>query len=366
MRAGPSDLTGWSDLVARLTRAPFVTIAEIRGRAYGCGNEFALACDLRFASQERAVFAQPEVTLGLVPGGGSIEALSVLAGRSRALEIILGGDDFSPGTAERYGWINRALPDAELSGFVDRFARRIAGFERAALVRAKAQINKRAGTPSNEDLLEARTVFNESTTWPGTQRRVRQALAQEARHPQRPARGEEPMPIDRTGPGDPGGDAAPPLPAFMDAEAQQAYWFLGSLVRFRVTGESTGGSLAVMEHRNEYGYAPPVHRHASADETLVVLEGELRAELDGASYTAGAGAAVFLPAGPGALLPHHQPEARYLSLHTPTTGFEAFTREAGVLDDGSGRPPQVPPDPQELRRIAARYDIEIIGPPPRL
>jgi enoyl-CoA hydratase/carnithine racemase len=174
---GPTGLPGWSDLAARLTRAPFVTIAEIRGRAHGRGSEFALACDLRFASQEKAVFAQPEVGLGLVPGGGAIEVLSDLAGRSRALEIILGGDDFDAHTAERYGWINRALPDAQLSSFVDRIARRIDGSERAALVRAKAQINKRANTPSDEDLLEARTVFSESATWPGTQRRVREALA---------------------------------------------------------------------------------------------------------------------------------------------------------------------------------------------
>ena len=178
LEPGPTGLPIWSDLAARLTRAPFVTIAEIRGRARGLGSEFALACDLRFASREKAVFGQPEVGLGLVPGGGSIEVLSALAGRSRALEIILSGDDFDADTAERYGWINRALPDAELSPFVDRLARRIAGFERPALVRAKAQINKRAGTPSDEDLLEARTVFSESGTWPGTQRRVREALAQ--------------------------------------------------------------------------------------------------------------------------------------------------------------------------------------------
>ena len=149
---GPTGLPAWADLATRLTRAPFVTIAEIRGRARGAGSEFALACDLRFASRERAVFGQPEVGFGLVPGGGSIEALPGLAGRSRALEIILGSEDFDADTAERYGWINRALPDAELAAFVDRFARRIASFEQAALAAAKAQINKRAGVPSGEDL----------------------------------------------------------------------------------------------------------------------------------------------------------------------------------------------------------------------
>jgi enoyl-CoA hydratase/carnithine racemase len=175
---GPTGLPAWADLATRLTRAPFVTIAEIRGRARGVGSEFALACDLRFASRERAVLGHPEVGLGLVPGGGSIEALPGLAGRSRAMEIILGSEDFDADTAQRYGWINRALPDAELAAFVDRLARRIASFEQAALVAAKAQINKRAGVPSGEDLAEAAAVFRESGTWPGTQRRVREALAQ--------------------------------------------------------------------------------------------------------------------------------------------------------------------------------------------
>lgn len=174
---GPTGLPAWPDLATRLTRAPFVTIAEIRGRARGVGSEFALACDLRFASRGKAVFGQPEVGTGLVPGGGSIEVLSALAGRSRTLEIILGSEDFDADTAERYGWINRALPDAELPEFVDRLARRIASFEQPALVAAKAQINRRSGVPSGEDLVEAGAVFQESGTWPGTQRRVREALA---------------------------------------------------------------------------------------------------------------------------------------------------------------------------------------------
>jgi enoyl-CoA hydratase/carnithine racemase len=174
---GRAGLPAWADLASRLTRAPFVTIAEIRGRARGVGSEFALACDMRFASLEKAVFGQPEVGTGLVPGGGSIEVLSALAGRSRTLEIVLGSEDFDADTAQRYGWINRALPDAELSAFVDRFARRIASFEQSAIVAAKSQINKRSGVPSGEDLVDAGAVFQESGTWPGTQRRVRQALA---------------------------------------------------------------------------------------------------------------------------------------------------------------------------------------------
>jgi len=97
---GPTGLPAWPDLATRLTRAPFVTIAEIRGRARGLGSEFALACDLRFASREKALFGQPEVGLGLVPGGGSIEVLSALVGRSRPLEITLSSEDFDADTAQ--------------------------------------------------------------------------------------------------------------------------------------------------------------------------------------------------------------------------------------------------------------------------
>lgn len=175
---GPTGLPWWPDIATRLMRAPFVTIAEVRGRARGLGSEFALACDLRFASRERAVFGQPEVGFGLVPGGGSIEMLSSLAGRSRTLEIVLGADDMDADTAQQYGWVNRALPDAELSSFVDRFARRIAGFEGGALAAAKAQITVRAGVPSGDDLVEANTLFRHSNSWPGTRRRLSEALAQ--------------------------------------------------------------------------------------------------------------------------------------------------------------------------------------------
>jgi enoyl-CoA hydratase/carnithine racemase len=173
---GPTGLPWWPDLATRLIGAPFVSIAEVRGRARGLGSEFALACDLRFASRERAVFGQPEVGLGLVPGGGSIEILTSLAGRSRTLEIILGADDMDADTAQQYGWINRAVPDAQLAIFVERFARRIAGFDAGALAAAKAQITLRAAVTSGEDMVEAGRLFRQSGTWPGTQRRLTQAL----------------------------------------------------------------------------------------------------------------------------------------------------------------------------------------------
>jgi enoyl-CoA hydratase/carnithine racemase len=175
---GPTGLPPWPDIATRLVGAPFVTIAEVSGRARGLGSEFVLCCDLRFASRERAVFAQPEVGLGLVPGGGSIEMLTALVGRPRTLEIVLGADDMDADTAQQYGWINRAFPDAELSSFVDRLARRIAGFEGDAVAAAKAQITMRSGMPSGDDLVGAGTLFRQSSTWLGTRRRLGKALAQ--------------------------------------------------------------------------------------------------------------------------------------------------------------------------------------------
>ena len=95
----------------RLSSTPVVSIAKIRGRTRGIGNEFVLACDMRFASRQSAVFGNPEVGVGLVPGGGALEWLPRLVGRSRALEIVLSGDDFDADIAERYGWVNRTLDD---------------------------------------------------------------------------------------------------------------------------------------------------------------------------------------------------------------------------------------------------------------
>jgi enoyl-CoA hydratase/carnithine racemase len=167
---GPSGLPTWIDLTTRLSLAPAVSIALIRGRNRGGGAEFSLACDMRFASIEKAILGQPEVPAGVLPGGGAIERLPGLTGRARAIEIILGGDDFDAATAERYGWINRALPDAELDDFVDRLARRIASFEGKALSEAKRLINRRT-LPAPADLLETQGVFLDATTWPSTRTR---------------------------------------------------------------------------------------------------------------------------------------------------------------------------------------------------
>lgn len=163
----------WVDLVIRLTKAPFVSIASIRGRTRGGGNELALACDLRYASREHAVFGQPEVGTGILPGGGGSERLPRLVGRDRALEVILSSNDYDSDLAERYGWVTRAIPDAELDRFVDGVASRLASFDKAALAGAKAQVN-RASLPPDADLRAAYTECMNSLTWAGFQARAPQ------------------------------------------------------------------------------------------------------------------------------------------------------------------------------------------------
>src|SRR6202165_6021128 len=137
----PEVLGLWRDFVLRLSAAPVVSIAKIRGRTRGIGNEFVLACDMRFASRQNAVFGNPEVGVGLIPGGGALEWLPRLVGRSRALEFVLSADDFDADVAERYGWVNRTLDDRDLDSFVDALAKRLASFGGKTLATAKAQIN---------------------------------------------------------------------------------------------------------------------------------------------------------------------------------------------------------------------------------
>src|SRR5258708_7279090 len=130
---GAAEFSTWPKFVTRLAQSRALSVAKLRGRARGHGSELALACDIRFASKEKAVLAQPEVGAAVVPGGGATEWLCALAGRSRALEIICGANDFDADTAERYGWVNRSLLDADLDAFVEDFARRVASFEKPAL-----------------------------------------------------------------------------------------------------------------------------------------------------------------------------------------------------------------------------------------
>jgi enoyl-CoA hydratase/carnithine racemase len=161
----------WTDLVVRLTEAPFVSIASIRGRTRGGGNELTLAFDLRYASREKAIFGQPEVGTGILPGGGGSERLPRFVGRDRALEAILSSDDYDADLAEKWGWVTRTLPEAELDAFVEKLAARLASFDRQALAAGKAQIN-RASLPPQSDLLAAYGEYVGSLSWPGFQARI--------------------------------------------------------------------------------------------------------------------------------------------------------------------------------------------------
>ena len=167
-RPGVLDL--WRDFVLRLSSMPVVSIAKIRGRTRGVGNEFVLACDMRFASRQTAVFGNPELGVGLAPGGGALEWLPRLVGRSRALEIVLSGNDFDADLAERYGWVNRTLGDGDLDAFVDALVRRLASFDREALATAKAQIN-RFGVPTAAELQSSNDLFFPTLAWPSAQAR---------------------------------------------------------------------------------------------------------------------------------------------------------------------------------------------------
>ena len=168
---GPSGLPILIDTFVRLTTSPVVSLAKIRGCVRGACSEFVLACDMRFASRENTLLGQPEVGVGVHPGGGGAERLPHLVGRGRALEIILGANDFDGDTAERYGYVNRSLPDAELDGFVDALARRIASFDRQALAAAKNLVNQ-VSLPPADRLLDAFTSFGAALTWPEAQHRI--------------------------------------------------------------------------------------------------------------------------------------------------------------------------------------------------
>lgn len=180
---GAATFDAWPNFVTRLAQSRVLSIASVRGRARGHGSELALACDMRFASKEKAYFAQVEVGVAVVPGGGATEWLTALAGRSRALEIIMGSEDFDADTAEKYGWVNRALPDAELDAFVDNLARRVASFESRPLELAKKLVNARAGVPSEAERWSSNQAFIGTTTWPETQKRIADLMAQGLQKP---------------------------------------------------------------------------------------------------------------------------------------------------------------------------------------
>ena len=134
-------LPPWPDFLVRLTRLPVVSIALIRGRATGNGSEITLACDMSFASREKGIISQWEVGVGMVAGGGPMARLPRLIGRNRALEVLLSSEDIGTDQAAAYGYVNRALPDADLDAFVDALATRIAGFDKWAIANTKRLVN---------------------------------------------------------------------------------------------------------------------------------------------------------------------------------------------------------------------------------
>ncbi|MGN6691286.1 MAG: enoyl-CoA hydratase/isomerase family protein, partial [Sphingopyxis sp.] len=171
MAPGPTGLPPLPDMLVRLSKAPVVSIVSIRGRATGVGSELSLASDMRFASREKAVLSQFEIGAGFVPGGGPMARLPRLVGRGRALEILLGGNDINGELAERYGYVNRALPDAELDGFVDALARRIASFDRQSIGEIKALVNQ-ASLPPDDAIGAEWAAFIASVQRPAAQRLI--------------------------------------------------------------------------------------------------------------------------------------------------------------------------------------------------
>ncbi len=170
--AGRTGLQALPDMLARLSRAPVVSIASIRGRATGVGSELALASDMRFASREKAVLSQWEVGAGLVPGGGPMARLPRLIGRGRALEVLLAADDINAELAELYGYVNRALPDAELDGFVDAMAMRIASFDKLAIAETKRLVDV-ASLPSDAEIRPEWEAFLAALNRPASQKRIK-------------------------------------------------------------------------------------------------------------------------------------------------------------------------------------------------
>jgi enoyl-CoA hydratase/carnithine racemase len=168
---GPTGLEAWPDILVRLTRAPVVSIALIRGRATGNGSEIALACDMTFVSREKAVLSQWEVGVGMVAGGGPMARLPLLMGRGRALEVLLGSDDIGGELAQAYGYVNRALPDAELDGFVDALATRIAAFDKWAIANTKRLVN--ASLPPDVEIAAGWDACMASVARPATQARLK-------------------------------------------------------------------------------------------------------------------------------------------------------------------------------------------------
>jgi enoyl-CoA hydratase/carnithine racemase len=170
-----SELSGFQAMVDRFRTMPKVSIGKVEGRARGGGSELLLSLDMRFGAIGRAIVSQPEVALGIIPGGGGTQRLPRLLGRGRALEAVLGCADFDAEAAERVGWINRALPADEIGPFVDALARRIAGFPAQAIAHAKASVLAAEPDPV-PGLCEEAHRFNQTLGLPETRARMQAFL----------------------------------------------------------------------------------------------------------------------------------------------------------------------------------------------
>ena len=174
---GPTGLEAWPDILVRLTRAPVVSIAEIRGRATGNGSELALSCDMSFASREKAILSQWEVGVGMVAGGGPMARMPRLMGRGRALEVLLSSEDIRGELAELYGYVNRSFPDSELDAFVDALATRIGSFEKWAISNTKRLVNV-ASLPPDVEMAAGWDACINSISRPATQQRMKKLFDQ--------------------------------------------------------------------------------------------------------------------------------------------------------------------------------------------
>ena len=172
---GPTGLQPLPDMLVRLSRAPVVSIASIRGRATGVGSELALACDMPFASREKAILSHFEVGAGVVPGGGPMARLPRLMGRGRALEVLLGADDIPGDLAERYGYVNRSFPDADLDAFVESLATRIASFDKRAISETKRFADV-ASLPPDFEIAPEWDVCLASIMRPAAQERIKKLM----------------------------------------------------------------------------------------------------------------------------------------------------------------------------------------------
>src|ERR1700722_14538534 len=173
---GPTGLEAWPDILVRLTRAPVVSIAKIRGRATGNGSEITLACDMAFISREKGLLSQWEVGVGMVAGGGPMARLPRLIGRGRALEVLLGSDDISGDLAAAYGYVNRSLADSELDAFVDALATRISSFDQWAISNTKRLVNA-ASLPADVEIAAGWDACITSVGRPATQERIKELMA---------------------------------------------------------------------------------------------------------------------------------------------------------------------------------------------